>query len=129
MCNKPKYYKCEICGNIVSMIHDAGIVPFCCGKAMTELVANTSDGASEKHVPVIEVNGNEVTVTIGSTLHPMLEEHHIEWIILVTEKGRSYRCLNHTGDPIAKFTICEDDKVKAAYEYCNLHGLWMAEYK
>ncbi len=101
----------------------------CCGEAMVELVPNTSDGAGEKHVPVIEVDGNTVTVKVGEVDHPMLEAHYIQWIAIETEQGRQRKTLNPGDAPVATFAIAEGDKLKEAYEYCNLHGLWKAEAK
>lgn len=91
----------------------------------TELVANTVDAAQEKHVPVIEVAEDTVTVKVGSVEHPMLDAHYIEWIVLVTEGGFQMKWLKPGMKPEAKFKIT--DKLVAAFEYCNLHGLWMAE--
>lgn len=122
-----KFYFCEHCGNLVGMIDSSGVRMVCCGMKMTELKANTTDAATEKHVPVIEIDGQKVTVTVGSTIHPMTEEHHIAWIYLLTEQGGQRKPLDVDGQPIATFAITEDDKVIAAYEYCNLHGLWKAE--
>jgi len=92
-----------------------------------ELVANTTDGAHEKHVPVITVSGNEVKVEVGSVEHPSLEAHYIEWIVLVTETGCQMKWLKPGMKPEAVFKLVSGEKVVAAYEYCNLHGLWMAE--
>ena len=97
-------------------------------KALTvgeEVTANTSDGALEKHVPVVEQNGDLVTVKVGSVEHPSLEAHYIEWIVLVTESGFQMKWLKPGMKPEAAFRTAE--KPVAAYEYCNLHGLWMAE--
>ena len=97
-------------------------------KALTvgeELTANTTDGAHEKHVPVIEQNGNTVIVKVGSVEHPSLSEHYIEWILLETEQGFQTHYLKPGMKPEATFQT--NEKVKAAYEYCNLHGLWKAE--
>jgi len=94
---------------------------------MAELVAGTTDAAVEKHVPVVEVNGSTVTVTVGSTEHPMLEEHYIEWIVLKTAQGNQRKALKPGDAPKACFEICEGDTVEAAYEYCNLHSLWKTE--
>ena len=91
------------------------------------MVPNTTDGAQEKHVPVVSVDGNIVTVTVGSVAHPMLEAHYIEWIMLETEQGRQRKVLKPGDAPVAKFALTEDDKPVAAYEYCNLHGLWKAD--
>jgi superoxide reductase len=123
----PKFYFCEACGNIVEMIEDSGIELVCCGDYMQELVPNTTDAANEKHVPVIEVNGNTVKVTVGSTIHPMGDDHHIAWIVLYTEKGCQRKYLDHNGEPVATFELADGDKAVSAYEYCNIHGLWKAD--
>lgn len=91
----------------------------------TELVANTVDAAQEKHVPVIEISNDTVTVKVGSVEHPMLEAHYIEFIVLVTEGGMQMKWLKPGMKPEATFKVT--DKPVAAYEYCNLHGLWKAE--
>ena len=91
----------------------------------TELISNTTDAAGEKHVPVITVDGDTVTVKIGSIEHPSLDAHYIEWIILVTETGFQMKWLKPGMKPEAVFKVI--DKPVAAYEYCNLHGLWKAE--
>ena len=90
-----------------------------------ELLPNTTDAAGEKHVPVIEVNGDTVKVTVGSVEHPMLPAHFIQWIVLETESGYQKKVLAPEMKPVAEFKVTE--KVIAAYEYCNLHGLWKAE--
>lgn len=121
-----KFFICKHCGNIVGMVFDAKVPMMCCGEKMTELVPNTTDAAQEKHVPVISVDGNMVTVKIGSAPHPMTEAHLITWVYLETEKGGQRKVL-HTGEaPEVKFALV-DDKPLAAYAYCNLHGLWMAK--
>jgi len=99
----------------------------CCGQDMVELVAQTADSTTEKHVPVVEVNGNEVLVTVGSTLHPMTEAHLINAIILETTNGFQRKDLTANDEPKAKFALLDGEKVVAAYEYCNLHGLWVKE--
>lgn len=91
----------------------------------TELVANTVDAAQEKHVPVIEVSGDEVKVAVGSVEHPSLDAHYIEFIVLVTEGGFQMKWLKPGMKPEATFKVT--DQPVAAYEYCNLHGLWKAE--
>jgi superoxide reductase len=98
----------------------------CCGEEMTALTANTSDGAKEKHVPVVTVSGSTVTVKIGSVDHPMTAEHYIQWVYLETTKGGMRACLNPGDKPEATFELAKGDKAVAAYEYCNLHGLWKA---
>ena len=122
-----KLFKCMHCGNIIEMVEDKGVPVVCCGEKMTELSPNTTDAALEKHVPVVEVNGNTVKVTVGSTLHPMTEEHHIAFIYLETDKGVQKKYLDHTGEPVAVFALTDGEKPVAAYEYCNLHGFWKKE--
>lgn len=127
MCSEQKFFICETCGNLVGMIQSGGVPIFCCGKPMKELVPNTTDAAVEKHVPVIEVDGNNVTVKVSSTTHPMTKEHHIAWVYLMTEQGGQRKCLAVDGEPVVKFALNDDDKVISVYAYCNLHGLWKAE--
>ena len=91
-----------------------------------ELTANTTDGAREKHVPVITVSGDEVKVEVGSVEHPSLEAHYIEWIVVETAKGAQRKNLNPGDKPVAEFELTDDDSVVAVYAYCNLHGLWKA---
>lgn len=91
----------------------------------TELIANTVDAAQEKHVPVIEINGETVTVKVGSVEHPSLDAHYIEFIVLLTETGMQMKWLKPGMKPEASFKVA--DKPIAAFEYCNLHGLWKAE--
>ena len=100
---------------------------FCNGAPMKNLVANTTDAAQEKHVPVVEVDGKKITVKVGSVAHPMTDAHLIQWIYLQTKKGGQYRHLKPADNPEAQFIVAEDDEPIAAYEYCNLHGLWMAK--
>ena len=92
-----------------------------------ELVPNTTDGAHEKHVPVITVNGDTIEVQVGSVLHPMLEAHYIEFIVLETNMGIHTKWLKPGMEPKASFKLIEGENAIAAYEYCNLHGLWKAE--
>lgn len=122
-----EFYVCELCGNLVELAINGGGDLSCCGQPMKKLEANTTDAAGEKHVPVVEVDGQKVVVKVGSVLHPMEEKHHISFVYLVTEKAVMRVDLEVGKDPIAEFTIAEDDKVVAAYEYCNLHGLWKVE--
>ncbi len=119
-----KFYVCKICGNLVGMIHSSGAPMTCCGEHMTELVPGTVDASLEKHVPVVEVSGNTVTVKVGAAPHPMTEEHLIQWVYLHTEKGGQRVCLKAGDEPKAVFALTEGDKALEAYEYCNLHGLW-----
>ena len=120
------FYKCAHCGNIIAHINDSGVRVVCCGEEMKPLIPNTTDAAGEKHVPVIKQEGNLVTVSVGSVAHPMLEAHYIQWIILETKQGRQQKMMNAGEKPVAVFALTDGDEVVAAYEYCNLHGLWSA---
>ncbi|MCD7944336.1 MAG: desulfoferrodoxin [Clostridia bacterium] len=119
-----KVYICKHCRNIVIKVKDRGVPVMCCGEKMTELKANTTDAAQEKHVPVYKVDGSTVTVSVGSTAHPMLEEHYIEWVALATKTGFSVKYLTPGSAPTASFALAEGEEVLTVYAYCNLHGLW-----
>lgn len=121
-----KFYICEHCGNIMELVKDVGVPVMCCGQKMKEMVPGEKDAAVEKHVPVVTVDGNKVTVTVGSVEHPMLEEHYIQWISLQTKQGIQRKMLAPGEKPEAEFILAEGDAVEAVYEYCNLHGLWKA---
>ena len=121
-----KFYLCNRCKNIATKVVDSGVPLVCCGEEMQELVVNTVDAAQEKHVPVVEVHEDYVEVTVGSTLHPMEEKHYIMFIYLVTDKGGQIKMLKPGQEPKVTFPI-KGEKAVAAYEYCNLHGLWMAD--
>ncbi|MBD3237540.1 MAG: desulfoferrodoxin [Candidatus Eisenbacteria bacterium] len=124
MAERLEVYKCEICGNIVEVLHGGKGELVCCGEPMKRMTENTVDAAREKHVPVIEKQGDRVVVKVGSTAHPMEEKHHIEWIELHVD-GRLYRQFLEPGSaPEATFPVTGDQL--AAREYCNLHGLWKA---
>jgi len=127
MC-KVRFFICKHCGNIAALVHDAGVPLVCCGEKMPELIAGSTDAAQEKHVPVVEVNGSEVKVTVGSVSHPMEEKHFIQWVYLQTEKGAQRKCLKPGEKPEVLFSLTADDKPVAAYEYCNLHGLWKKDF-
>ena len=118
------FYKCGECLSVAMEI-----VPGkqSCEKAFQELKPNTTDASGEKHVPVVEKNGDTMKVKVGELEHPMLEEHHIMWIYLETEQGGLLKKLSPGQKPEAVFLIPEGDKPVAVYEYCNLHGLWKAE--
>lgn len=126
MKNDRMFLRCEICGNIIGMIHDSGATPVCCGQKMTQLVPNTVDAAQEKHVPVAERVGNEIRVKVGSVTHPMLEEHYIQWIAIASEKQTQRYVLKPGEAPEAVFLTTGDEPV-TVYEYCNLHGLWATD--
>jgi len=117
-------YKCEICGNMVEVVHTGGGTLVCCGQDMTLLNENTTDAATEKHVPVIEQSGSTVTVKVGSVAHPMEEKHYIEFIELIADGTVCRKFLNPGEAPEATFEVTAEKL--SAREYCNLHGLWKA---
>lgn len=119
-----KFYKCKKCGKVVAMLKGSPCDTMCCGEAMTELKANTTDAAVEKHVPVVQKNGNLVEVSVGSVTHPMEEKHFIEWIALETKSLSLIKSLKPGDAPKAVFALTDGDDVVRAYAYCNLHGLW-----
>jgi superoxide reductase len=122
MTQRLQVYKCEVCGNIVEVLHEGAGELVCCGQPMKLLVANTVDAAQEKHVPVIEKTAGGVKVKVGSVAHPMEEKHYIEWIEIVAD-GKAYRQFLKPGDaPEATFNIMAN-KIEAR-EHCNIHGLW-----
>ncbi|MBU1700212.1 MAG: desulfoferrodoxin [Candidatus Eisenbacteria bacterium] len=124
MTSRLEVYRCEICGNMVEVLHSGGGTLVCCGKPMTHLEEGVTDAATEKHVPVIKKSGDTVTVTIGEVLHPMEEKHYIEFIELIAD-GSVYRKFLKPGDaPKAVFKVTADKLF--AREFCNLHGLWKA---
>lgn len=120
--------KCKESGTIIEVVcgNEAEEIT-CCGQPMKDLKANSTDAAGEKHVPVIKIDGRNVEIVVGSVEHPMLEEHHIAWIQIETKKGIQRQNLVPGTAPKAVFTLTEGDELVAAYEYCNLHGLWKAE--
>jgi superoxide reductase len=117
-------YKCNLCGNIVEILHPGAGALVCCNERMALMVQNTVDASKEKHVPVIEIGANSITVKVGSVAHPMEAAHFIEWIELVAD-GKVYRQQLQPGQaPEATFPVIA--KQVTAREYCNLHGLWAA---
>ncbi|MGD9153808.1 MAG: desulfoferrodoxin [Gammaproteobacteria bacterium] len=117
-----KIYKCEICGNIVQVLHTGAGELVCCGQPMVELEEQTADFKTEKHVPVIEKQANGFLVKVGSVPHPMEEKHYIEWVELIAD-GVSYRKYLKPGDKPEAF-FCIDAAEVSAREYCNVHKLW-----
>jgi superoxide reductase len=117
-------FKCEVCGNMVEVVHAAGGTLTCCKQPMKAMVENTTDAAKEKHVPVIEKVEGGVLVKVGSVDHPMLETHYIEWIEIHTTNKVCRKFLKPGEKPEAFFSI--EEEVLYAREYCNLHGVWKA---
>jgi len=122
MTEKLEIYKCDVCGNIVEVLHGAGGELVCCGEPMKLFKENTVDAAKEKHVPVVEKTAEGFNVKVGSVAHPMEEKHYIEWVEVIVD-GKAYRQFLNPGEaPEATFAISADQVT--AREYCNLHGLW-----
>ncbi|ADH86741.1 desulfoferrodoxin [Desulfurivibrio alkaliphilus] len=124
MAKQQEVYKCDLCGNIVEVLHGGQGQLVCCGQPMRLMTENTVDAAQEKHVPVIEKAEGGYLVKVGSVAHPMEEKHYIEWIELLAD-GKVYRQFLQPGQPPEAFFPVEAAQVSAR-EYCNLHGLWKA---
>jgi len=114
-----KFYRCEHCDNIVTLISGTKAP-----EGPKELIPGTTDAAQEKHVPLVKVEGDKVTVCVGEVEHPMAEEHFIQWVVLETSQGFQKKDLKPGTPPQAVFALAPGEKPLAAYEYCNLHGLW-----
>ena len=123
-----EFLKCEKCGNVVVALGSREAAE-CCGESMKPVEPNTQEAAFEKHIPDVTVEGSRVTVQVGSVEHPMLPEHHIEWILLETQQGFQVKKLQNDGKPEAVFYVAEGDAPLRVYESCNLHGLWAAEIR
>ena len=119
-----KFYKCDVCGQIIAIVDETGVPVVCCGEEMKPITANTVDASLEKHVPVYKIENGRLIVRVGALDHPMTEEHYIRWIAVETNHGNQRKCLKPGENPAACFALCEGDKVKAVYAYCSLHGLW-----
>ncbi len=119
-----EFYRCSRCGQIIAIVKKTGVPVVCCGEKMQKIEPGTTDASVEKHVPVVNKDGNTVTVSIGSVPHPMEAEHYIEWVSLQTRMGNQRKALKPGDRPEVCFSVCEGDEVEAAFAYCNLHSLW-----
>lgn len=119
------FYRCERCGNLVAQVKKGGGTLSCCGQSMTKLIANSTDAAKEKHVPVVTKAGGKIRVAVGSTLHPMQPDHYIEWIALAADGKVEIHYLKPGDEPKSEFDEVNSGSV---YAYCNLHGLWKADF-
>lgn len=125
MAKTHEIYKCNLCGNLMEVLHDGAGEFVCCGKPMTRLAENTVDASKEKHIPVVEKTADGILVKVGSVPHPMEEKHFIEMIEVISET-RVWRCHLKPGEkPEAAF--CGKGGKLIVREYCNLHGLWKTE--
>lgn len=124
---KMRFYKCKKCGQLTVFLDKNGAFGESFNELMEEVKPGTTDAAHEKHVPVVERDGNKVTVKVGSVAHPMTEAHLIDFIVLETSRGFQVKQLTHEDKPEAEFLLAEGEDFVAAYEHCNLHGLWMAK--
>ncbi len=125
MTKKLNIFKCEVCGNIVEVVHEAGGVLTCCKQAMALNKENTKDAAKEKHIPALKRDGSTLTVKVGDIPHPMEEKHYIEWVELI-EDGKTQRIeLKPNSNPEVVFNNVGSGNITVR-AYCNLHGLWKA---
>ena len=122
MTERLQVYKCSVCGNMTEVVHASGGELVCCGQPMNLMTENTTDAATEKHVPVIEKIDGGFKVKVGSIAHPMEDKHYIEWIELIADGKAYHQFLDPGGVPEAVFMV--DAAEVTAREYCNLHGLW-----
>lgn len=123
---EPKFYICRTCGEIVCAVGPCQVQATCCGKPMEALVPGTVEASREKHIPVVTVGGDTLTVSVGSVAHPMTAEHSIQWVCVVTEQGSFTKKLDTDKEPVAVFAL-HGDKPVAVFAYCNLHGLWKTD--
>ncbi len=124
MTQKFEIYKCEVCGNIIEVLHKGTESLVCCGQPMKLIEEKIQEDGNEKHKPIIEKNEQGVVVKVGSIPHPMEEAHYIEWIEISTDKGESKKFLKPGELPESKFPVKKDVKARA---YCNVHGLWTSD--
>ena len=120
------FYICPDCGALLETIYDANVIPSCCGMKMDDLRPNTVEASGEKHIPAVTIDGDVVTVNVGSVNHPMESVHHIQWVYLKTEQGGQRKHMKPGQPPKVTFHLV-DDKPVAVYAYCNLHGLWKTD--
>ena len=121
-----RFFKCEHCGNIVGLIKDQGVPLVCCGDKMKELIPNTAEASTEKHLPSVTASADSIDVQVGSAPHPMDEEHYISFVYVETKQGGQRKCLKPGAEPKSAFCFTNDEPI-AVYAYCNLHGLWKTE--
>ncbi|MCL2698598.1 MAG: desulfoferrodoxin [Oscillospiraceae bacterium] len=128
MSGNQKFFICKHCGNLSGLINNKGVPMMCCGEKMTELLPNTVEASTEKHLPVVAASAGAIEVSVGSVPHPMEDAHNIAFVYVETERGGQRKFLKAGDEPKLKFCFV-DDKPVAVYAYCNLHGLWKTEVK
>lgn len=121
-----KFYICKHCGNVITRLTSSGAPISCCGEEMQLLEAGVVEAAHEKHIPVVAAEDGLVRVSVGSVVHPMTQEHFIQWVALVTERSAYLHWLQPGEAPEAVFSLAPGETVQSVYAYCNLHGLWQA---
>ena len=123
---KSNFFTCGRCHNLIGMINPSGGVIYCCGAPMENMEPKYADTGAEKHRPIVQRSGDEITVCVGEKSHPMTAEHAISWVALITDLGHHRKLLIPGEEPVAYFVL-KDEKPIAVYSYCNLHGLWKAQ--
>lgn len=121
---KAQFLFCKKCKKMLAVVKDAKATISCCGDEMELLIPGTTEAATEKHIPVYEINGNTVDVVVGEIEHPMVDNHYIEWIAICTEQGGQIKFLHPNEEPKASFALADGDKLEEVLAYCNIHGLW-----
>lgn len=119
------FYRCEICGNVLARMKGAGLSRACCSKTLTKLETNLTIAQGEQHIPIVTRMGDDIQVSIGSNLHPVLPDHRIEWIALDTGEKTDIVYLKAGAEPVAEFSNVSAGVV---YAYCNIHGLWKEKF-
>ena len=126
MREKQKFYKCNLCGNLVVIVDNKGGPLTCCGEKISELNPNTVEASTEKHLPFVTGSGGSIKVQVGNVPHPMEEAHHITFVYVETENGGQRKYFKTGAGPMHSFSF-SDDKPISVYAYCNLHGLWKTD--
>ncbi len=119
-----RFFKCSKCGNIITSSNESIT---CCGEKLTELIPNKTEAATEKHIPVLNIEGTTAFITVGEILHPMLEEHYISWIYVITNKRVIKYDLLPNNEPKVELPLLKNEELIKVYAYCNTHGLWVNE--
>ena len=122
-----RFYMCEECKSIVELVEGEKAPIECCGGKLKEINPKKSEGAAEKHIPQVKVEGNVATVLVGSVFHPMQDGHHIGWVAVYTNKGVYRKKLEIGKDPVVEFLLSDGERISAVYAYCNEHGIWEAD--